>query len=413
MTLKKVGVTDFHHTFFEMLGNFSFGDYFKKEAITWAWEFLTEILDIPKEKIWVSVYKDDTEAEQIWLNDVGLDPKRLVRLGDKNNFWPSNAKENGPNGPCGPCSEIFYDYGPGPNGEAENDDPGSDEYGRFSEIWNLVFTQYNRLEGGKLEPLPNKNIDTGMGLERLAAVIQGKTNNYETDIFAPILKMVNELIPNIKNDGERRLAFVVADHIRAVVFGINDGVVPSNEGRGYIMKKLINDMSDIAVRTGVQEAVIYKIVPAVVESMGDAYPAIVTKAKDIQGLIENVEKAYIKNVKERIPEYKSKTKDYIATNKDKNTKIGELTFKYRDTFGLGINSMQDALADLQYTGKDLDESWEVFNTLMKKQQDQSRSSSNISKDVFADTDLKLDVPKTEFLGYEQGEGEGIILKNII
>ena len=170
--LDVVGKTDCHHTFFEMLGNFSFGDYFKKDAIVWAWEFFSEVLRIPKEKLWVSVYKDDAEAEAIWLNDIKLSKERLVRLGDKSNFWPANAKESGPNGPCGPCSEIFYDYGVNPKCTNAQCDPDCN-CGRFTEVWNLVFTQFNRKDGGVLEPLPAKNIDTGMGLERLAAVMQG------------------------------------------------------------------------------------------------------------------------------------------------------------------------------------------------------------------------------------------------
>ena len=177
--LDEVGETDFHHTFFEMLGNFSFGDYFKEVAIEWAWEFLTKELNIPEDRLWLSVYKDDAEAAEIWLKKIKLDSKKLFRLGDKSNFWPANAKENGPNGPCGPCSEIFYDYEPEKG--TFPDDP-DDEDGRFCEVWNLVFTQYNRKDGGELDPLPSKNIDTGMGLERLSSVMQGVKNNFDTRI---------------------------------------------------------------------------------------------------------------------------------------------------------------------------------------------------------------------------------------
>ena len=266
--LEEVGVTDFHHTFFEMLGNFSFGDYFKKEAIQWAWEFLTEEVGIPADRLWVSVYKEDEEAETIWLKEVGVPPEKIFKLGGKSNYWPANAKEDGPNGPCGPCSEIFYDYEPDKSTYPQDPD---DEPGRFSEVWNLVFTQFDRKEGGKLDPLPGKNIDTGMGLERLAAVLQGKKNNFETDIFRPILEAIDTNIP-LKVTGPRNERYVLADHIRAVVIGINDGVIPSNEGRGYVIKKLIIDMADIALRHGTKKPVLHKLVPAVVEAMAGAVP---------------------------------------------------------------------------------------------------------------------------------------------
>jgi len=265
--LDKVGKTPYHHTFFEMLGNFSFGDYFKKDAIEWAWEFLTKEIGLPEEKLWVSVYEEDDEAADIWLNRIKVPKKRFVKLGDKSNFWPAEAKTKGPNGPCGPCSEIFYDYGVNSKCKSKECDPACD-CGRFSEIWNLVFTQFNRKEGGVLEPLPSKNIDTGMGLERLVAVTQGKKNNFETDLFSPIISTIDK---EIGKNLEKRQKYLIADHVRAIVFGICDGVPPSNKDRGYVIKKLINLCADLAIQQGAKKAVIYKLVSSVANVIANPF----------------------------------------------------------------------------------------------------------------------------------------------
>ena len=240
--LDEVGRTPYHHSFFEMLGNFSFGDYFKKEAIEWAWEFLTQTLSIPKERLRITVHEKDTEAFDIWHKVIGLPKDWIFLCGDKSNFWPANAPKDGPNGPCGPCSEIYFDQKPEISGTPVDDS------GKFAEIWNLVFTQYDRQEGGKLVPLKNKNIDTGMGLERLACVLQGKETNYEIDIFQPINNAIRSLL-NITPELLEKTSFgkftylsnlyPIADHTRAIVFSIADGVIPSNEGRGYVVRKLI------------------------------------------------------------------------------------------------------------------------------------------------------------------------------
>lgn len=402
--LDEVGKTAFHHTFFEMLGNFSFGDYFKKEAISWAWEFLTQILQIPAEKLWVSVYQDDEEAYHIWVNDIHFPADRIVKLGDKSNFWPSDCKAKGPNGPCGPCSEIFFDYGIGPNGEGEGLNPGNDNIGRFSEIWNLVFTQYNRKEGGELEPLPSQNIDTGMGLERLAAVLQNKTSNFEIDLFEPILKSIDaEMTINVSS--ERNERYVIADHCRAITFGIADGVVPSNEGRGYIMKKLIIDSTDIAISNGQKKASIFKIIPSVISTMSEQYPELIDKSKEIQAIVKNIEEAYIKVRKVRLPEFINE----VTLNQENAAVIGEIYFKYRDTFGLTVPTMQTALQQLKINKSILTEAEKIFAQLMKKQQEQSRASSKMIGDVFTGMDLKLDVDKTVFLGYEHAEANAQLL----
>jgi len=404
--LEEVGKTAFHHTFFEMLGNFSFGDYFKKEAIEWGWEFLTKELDIPKEKLWVSVYKDDTEAYDIWIKDIKVDKKKIVKLGDKSNFWPSNAKENGPNGPCGPCSEIFYDYGINKNCQSKVCDPDCN-CGRFAEIWNLVFTQYNRLDGGKLEPLPSKNIDTGMGLERLAAVVQKKKTNFETDLFEPILKAIDANI-TIKNARGR---YVTADHIRAIVIGISDGVVPSNEGRGYVMKKLIIDITDIALQAGNDKPVIHTLVASVVETLGKPYPQIKKNAKNIANIIESVEKAYIKVRKERLPEFKSSIFEVkTLPETEQSLIIGEKMFTYRDTYGLTFPTMVSTMSTVGIAASVQVKAKSEYEKYMQKQQEQSRASSKMTGDVFTGTDLKLDTEKTKFFGYEKLEIESKILK---
>jgi alanyl-tRNA synthetase len=412
--LDEVGRTDFHHTFFEMLGNFSFGDYFKEEAIAWAWEFLTGELGIPAGRLWVSVYKDDDEAARIWREKTGVPAERIFRLGDKSNFWPSNAKQDGPNGPCGPCSEIFYDYDP-ETGSAPADP--DDEPGRFCEVWNLVFTQYNRKDGGELLPLPGRNIDTGMGLERLTAVMQGARSNFETDLFAPILKSIDERIKiNSTDNGGRNERYVIADHLRSIVFGIADGVPPSNEGRGYIIKKLIIACSNIAIKYGNEEPVIHAFVPAVIESMGGAYPCLVEKARGISDVIFNFEQNYIKVWKERFPALVGEIRA-IGSGKDEPAaarKIGELLFRYRDTFGLAQQALEDALARSGVSSEAIiSGSLETFDRLMKKQQEQSRAGSKMTGDVFTGTELDLSVPKTEFTGYDHAESTGTIHKIFI
>ncbi len=406
--LKDVGKTDFHHTFFEMLGNFSFGDYFKKEAINWAWEFLTKELGIEKSRLWVSVYKDDSEAEEIWKKDVGLSDERIFKLGDKSNFWPSNAKLKGPNGPCGPCSEIFFDYNP--EDQTVPTDP-DDIPGRFSEVWNLVFTQFERKDGGELVPLPNKNIDTGMGLERLAAVMQGKRNNFEIDIFEPILKTIDVHISESLPIKQKR---IIADHMRAITFGINDGVIPSNEGRGYVIKKLIIITSDIAQINGKFEPCIFKLIPSVVESMGTVYSDLNKSADIIASSIKNIEKAYIKVREERLPQLEEQLIALKKRNQQEiyNIKeVAQLLFMFRDTYGLTLDTMKAPvmLTFKSWREEDFETATKKYFDLMKEQQDRSRASSKISADVFAGNGLELNVPKTQFIGYDRVQSIGTIL----
>ncbi len=408
--LDVVGKTDFHHTFFEMLGNFSFGDYFKKDAIHWAWEFLTKELSIPAEKLWVSVYKEDDEAYNIWLNEVKVPASKIVKLGDKSNFWPSNARLNGPNGPCGPCSEIFYDYGVNPdcpNGAKCDPDCSC---GRFSEVWNLVFTQFNRKDGGILEPLPAKNIDTGMGLERLAAVVQGKKSNYQTDVFEPILKEIKSKITSISETNAR----IIADHMRAVIFGINDGVLPSNEGRGYVMRKLIVDMTNIVYQARIEKPLAYTFVSTVIQTMKQPYPELVAAEKEITATIKRVEESVFELIKEKVPELSSEIKKY-ESDKDYKTaaqNLGKLMFFYKDTHGLPSELIHQKLKENHTILHHMyEEAVLVEKRLMEEQKERSRAGSKMTGDVFADSGIKLEgVSKTEFLGYKVLEAKAKVLK---
>ncbi len=390
--LDEVGRTNFHHTFFEMLGNFSFGDYFKKEAIHWAWEFLTGELGIPAERLWVSVFHEDAEAFAIWRDEIRIPERKIFRLGPKSNFWPSNAQQNGPNGPCGPCSEIFFDYQPGVSSAPRDPD---DEPGRFAEVWNLVFTQFNRCDGGVLEPLPKKNIDTGMGLERLTAVIQGVTSNFETDLFAPIFAAIDREIEGGRfkiPEVERR---VLADHLRAVTFSIADGVVPSNKERGSVVKGLINNAANIALTYGADGACVYRAIPAVVEAMRPAYPELKAKAGEVCDHVRRVEEAFLRVRAERIPELTA-----MALGSMTHEERGAVYFKFRDTYGLPISTILGVARGKGIAEADLAVDRRVFDRLMAEQKERSRTSSKMLGDVFVDMEMDLNVEKTRFFGYE-------------
>lgn len=404
--LDVVGKTDFHHTFFEMLGNFSFGDYFKKEAIHWAWEFLTHELKLSKEKLWVSVYKDDDEAYAIWADEIKIPKDRIVKLGDKSNFWPSNARLNGPNGPCGPCSEIFYDYGVNPECSKGKDCDPDCSCGRFSEVWNLVFTQFNRKDGGVLEPLPAKNIDTGMGLERLAAVVQGKKSNYDTDNWVAILKVIKDAFKIHHAQLTESEFRIIADHMRAVTVGIADGVMPSNESRGYVMRKLIVDMSDLAIRAGIEKAVIYTFVDIVIERLKEPYPELSGKANEIKEIIKRIEESFIKVRREKIPELEAR----VLAAKDDPEKLGEIFFLYRDTHGLPFATISATTAGTGVISAVVQEKGEkIAQAKMEEQKNRSRAGSKMTGDVYANQDFSLRLSKTEFLGYSQLKAEATVL----
>ncbi len=387
--LDRVGKTNVHHTFFEMLGNFSFGDYFKQDAIVWAWEFLTQHLHIPKDRLWVSVYRDDHDALTIWRDIVGIPEHKIFKLGDKSNFWPSNAKQDGPNGPCGPCSEIFFDYHPHSRNVPMDPD---DEDGRFAEIWNLVFTQFNRKEGGTLEPLPNKNIDTGMGLERLCAVLQGVDSNFDTDLFIPIIRAIESDIHAGLPVEEKR---IIADHIRAATFAINDGIIPSNKERGSVVKTLINRSINLILKNGGQtNACVHTLVPVIVETMKAQYPDVAEKSGHIAELIQKAEEAFIQVWRLRVPELKTK----ISTRPNPE-ELGRLFFLYQDTFGLPLATSLLIARDEKIPADHIRTAVTVYDQLMAQQKQQSRAASKMAGDVFIDTELDLAVEKTKFVGY--------------
>ncbi|MFH0839141.1 MAG: alanine--tRNA ligase [Candidatus Omnitrophota bacterium] len=388
--LDNVGRTAGHHSFFEMLGNFSFGDYFKKEAISWAWEFLTEVLRIEKEKLWCSVYKDDNESYEIWEKIIKMPRERIIRLGEKENFWPSNAPKDGPNGPCGPCSEIFFDQGKSIGCGREDCSPACD-CARFVEVWNLVFTQFDRKDGGLLEPLPSKNIDTGMGLERLARAMQGVLTNFETDLFSELTGFINT-VAAVKDIASSR---AIADHLRAVVFAVCDGVIPSNESRGYVIRMLIRRGANLGTKLGIEGPFLYRMVPIVSKLMHTPYPELETRRENIADMILAEEKKY----KETLKNASFILKQEIGLLKEKQIKelSKELAFKLYDTYGLPIETIEEI------AGKSsLKVDKEGFNDLLEKQKDASRKSSGMSQVIFAQTASALIKSlniKTEFTGY--------------
>ena len=403
--LENVGRTPRHHTFFEMLGNFSFGDYFKKEAIEWSWEYITKILKLDPERLYVSVYKTDDEAYEIWNKEIGVPEDRIVRLGEEDNWWAA-----GPVGSCGPCSEIYYDtQNMGKNNEEINCKPG-DEGDRFLEIWNLVFTEWNRLEDGSLVPLPEKNIDTGAGLERIASVVQKKDNNFETDIFMPIIKVIEKVLDIKKEDFEITVK-VIADHIRASVFLIADGVLPSNEGRGYILRKIIRRAfgAGIVAKQKLEitkdDLFLYKLVPYVVENMKEAYPELVEKQEYIEKVLRLEQERFALTLKNGI---EMLTEEIEKMDKEGTKKLSaDASFKLYDTFGLPFE-----LTELILENQGYEVSEEEFNQKLEEQVKRSKNSrvtvSDMIKDDFIDKFFE-EHGKTEFTGYEKFEDEGKIL----
>lgn len=391
--LENVGHTARHHTFFEMLGNFSFGDYFKKEAIEFAWTFLTGVLGLPKEKLWVSVYKDDKESEQIWINDIGVDPQRLSRCGTKDNFWSM-----GDTGPCGPCTEIFYDHG----AEIWGGPPGSkDEDGdRYIEIWNIVFMQYNRNVSGKMIDLPNPCVDTGMGLERIAAVLQGVHNNYDIDLFQTLLAALSKILGH--SDVTNASMRVIADHIRSTSFMITDGVTPSNEGRGYVLRRIIRRALRHGYKLGMREPFFYKLVPTLCDEMGEAFPELNDHQVHIETVLEAEEKQFLRTLEKGLKIYDAAIEQLSGTEIP-----GETVFLLYDTFGFP----RDLTADIaRETGLTIDEAG--FEKAMQRQREQSQQHQRFKIDQTA----HLHLPgETAFVGYdslsEEGQIQAILVDN--
>ncbi len=331
--LENVGYTARHHTFFEMLGNFSFGDYFKQDAIKFAWQFLTEVVKLPQEKLLVTIYHDDEEAFQYWSKDIGLSEDRIIRIATADNFWSM-----GDTGPCGPCSEIFYDHGEhiwgGPPGTPEEDGD------RFIEIWNLVFMQYNRQSDGTMEPLPKQSVDTGMGLERIAAILQGVHSNYEIDLFQGLIKAAAE-VTNAQDMDDKSLR-VVADHIRSCAFLISDGVMPSNEGRGYVLRRIIRRAVRHGNKLGATGAFFYKLVAALIEQMGQAYPELAKQQEIIEKVLRIEEEQFGKTLERGLA-----ILEESLTSLEGDVIPGELVFKLYDTYGFPADLTADVARERQ------------------------------------------------------------------
>ncbi|MHB8772149.1 MAG: alanine--tRNA ligase [Syntrophales bacterium] len=389
--LENVGVTARHHTFFEMLGNFSFGDYFKKETIAWAWEYLTSVLELSTDRLWITIYQDDDEAFEIWRG-MGVPAERIVRMGEKSNFWMM-----GDTGPCGPCSEILYDQGPG-TGCGKPDCSVHCECDRHLEIWNLVFTQFDRDAAGTLTPLPKPNIDTGMGLERLAAVLQGVTSNYDTDLFQGIIRFVERISgrkygQNAENDISTR---VIADHGRAVTFLIGDGVLPSNEGRGYVLRRILRRAARHGKLLGIDRPFLHEVAAVVIEEMKGAYPDLAEHAAYIRKVVESEEERFIATLDAGL----RILQEEVATLAAARVKIipGDVVFRLYDTFGFPTDLTADIV---RKDGLTLD--MEGFDKAMTGQREKARESwKGSGEEAISAVYHRLSVAGivTEFAGYE-------------
>jgi alanyl-tRNA synthetase len=375
--LENVGYTARHHTFFEMLGNFSFGDYFKREAIQYAWDFLTKTLELPEERLWVTVFREDDEAADIWLNEMKVSPERFTRMGEKDNFWAM-----GDTGPCGPCSEIFFDHGP----DVPGGPPGSpDEDGdRYVEVWNLVFMQFDRASDGTMTPLPAPSVDTGMGLERIAAVMQGVHSNYQIDLFAHVIQAAADVL-GVKNEGQSSLN-VIADHIRACSFLIVDGVLPGNEGRGYVLRRIVRRAVRHGKKLGMDELFFHKLVASLVKEMGGAYPELAKAQAHVEKVLAKEEARFAETLDQGMEILEAAIADL-----DGKQLPGDLVFKLYDTYGFPVDLTADIARE-----RDLSIDQQGFDAAMEGQRERARAASKFS--VAGSDGLKTDA-KTEFLGY--------------
>jgi alanyl-tRNA synthetase len=386
--LENVGYTARHHTFFEMLGNFSFGDYFKEKAIFYAWNFLTEVIGLPVERLWVTVYSEDDEAANIWINRIGIDPAKLIRISTSDNFWSM-----GDTGPCGPCSEIFYDHGP----EIEGGPPGTPEEDgdRYIEIWNLVFMQYNRDEEGTLNPLPKPSVDTGMGLERLAAILQNVHNNYDIDLFQTLIKSAGELTGI--NDLENKSLRVIADHIRSCAFLVVDGVLPSNEGRGYVLRRIIRRAARHGHQLGCKTPFFYNLVATLDQLMGEAYPELTQHLDHVARVLQKEEERFAETL-----EMGMRILEQTISELDGNTISGPVVFKLYDTFGFPVDLTADVARE-----RELEIDLAGFEAEMEAQKTRARASSQ-----FGAVSKKLNLDgyiATSFLGYEHNSADARVI----
>ena len=388
--LDNVGYTARHHTFFEMLGNFSFGDYFKSQAIFFAWDFLTQVLKLPAEKLWVTVYTTDETAAQIWLNEIGIAKERLVYCGEEDNFWSM-----GDTGPCGPCTEIFYDHGPsvagGPPGspEAEGD--------RFVEVWNLVFMAYNRDKQGKLTPLPNQSVDTGMGLERIAAVMQGVSNNYDIDLFKALLAALVDCIG--VTDTRSSSMRVIVDHIRACAFLILDGVIPGNEGRSYVLRRILRRAVRHGRQLGQAEPFFYKMVAPLADQMGETYPELRAQSKRIAQIIHQEELQFFKTLDRGLVLLENSLRDLKGT-----LLPGSLAFTLYDTYGFPLDLTADVLRE---RGFQVDKDGFFQAMALQKKRSKQNTQFEVAQDMIA-----MEGPATVFSGYEKKVEQALIVQLI-
>lgn len=385
--LENVGYTARHHTFFEMLGNFSFGDYFKKEAIEFAWEFLTVVLKIPASKLWVTVYDQDSEAERIWLEVIGVDPNRLTRIGTKDNFWSM-----GDTGPCGPCTEIFYDHGEhlpgGPPGTPDED------LGRYVEVWNLVFMQYDRAQDGTMTPLPKPSVDTGMGLERIAAVVQGVHSNYDTDLFKSLVRAAADLA-GLKDTDNSSLR-VLADHIRSCSFLVADGVLPSNEGRGYVLRRIIRRAIRHGYKLGIRDIFFYRLVAPLCDVMGEAYPELPAARSRVEQVLRKEEERFAETLEQGM-----KILESHLSKASGGTIPGETVFQLYDTYGFPVDLTAD-IAREHGVAPDL----EGFEKAMAAQRERARSASHFAADYSHEVHLDA---HCQFTGYDQLEQQALVV----
>lgn len=385
--LENVGYTARHHTFFEMLGNFSFGDYFKRDAIFFGWEFLTKVLQLPKEKLWITIFENDDEAADIWLKEIGVDPNRFTRCGAKSNFW-----QMGETGPCGPCTEIFYDHGEqiwgGPPGTPEEDGD------RYVEIWNLVFMQFNRDAQGILTPLPKPSVDTGMGLERLAAVMQGVHSNYDIDLFKNLITQTAKITKttDLTNPSLR----VIADHIRACAFLIVDGVVPSNEGRGYVLRRIIRRALRHGNKLGVKEPFFYQLVDALSTEMGIAYPELSSNLKIVKRILKQEEERFIE-----VLDHGLKLLEQAISELTNKMISGAVVFKLYDTYGFPVDLTADIARE-----RDLTLDMDGFEQAMNEQRERARAAGHFNVDLSNANEISFNTP---FTGYEKLLDESKIL----
>jgi len=385
--LENVGYTARHHTFFEMLGNFSFGDYFKREAIRFAWDFLTKELGLPEEKLWVTVFEDDDEAADIWLKEMGVSAERFSRMGEKDNFWAM-----GDTGPCGPCSEIFYDHGESvPGGPPGSPDEDGD---RYIEIWNLVFMQFNRSADGTMKPLPKPSVDTGMGLERIAAVMQNVHSNYEIDLFQHIIREVARIsgTEDLKNSSLN----VIADHIRSCAFLVVDGVIPANEGRGYVLRRIIRRAIRHGHKLGINEPFFHKLVAPLSEEMGEAYPELVSNKSRVEETLLAEERQFSRTLDNGM----SILEKAISELQDKVIP-GETVFRLYDTYGFPVDLTGDIARE---RGLSLD--MDGFEAEMAQQKAQARSASQFETTEALDIQLEKG---TNFVGYNALEADATVL----